>query len=119
MENDLDAVEDELRGAVAGAILVDARLLRRVIKAHRALPRLSVSIPHERCYALHRDALLKITSEAELGPRAGALPETVILVARPTRQEMAKRSLAEIQVRLRRAAFHGQVHLRIEQRIAL
>ncbi|WP_394841320.1 hypothetical protein LZC95_30145 [Pendulispora brunnea] len=107
-------IEEKLRRAFPGAVLIDPRLLRRVIKAHKNLGGLSFSIPHERCYALRRDALLPLAG-AELG--STALPDKVVLVARPAPREMAKRAPHEIMTQLLRAAFHGQVHLRIEQRI--
>ncbi|WP_394830607.1 hypothetical protein LVJ94_29280 [Pendulispora rubella] len=107
-------IEEKLRRAFPGAVLIDPRLLRRVIKAHKNLDGLSFSIPHERCYALRRDALLSLAG-AELG--SAALLDKVVLVARPAPREMAKKPPHELMTQLLRAAFHGQVHLRIEQRI--
>ena len=107
-------IQEKLRRAFAGAVLVDPRLLRRVIKAHKNLAGLALSIPHDRCYALRRDALLALAG-AEFGSME--LPDKVVLVARPAPREMAKKAPHEIMTQLLRAAFHGQVHLRVEQRI--
>ena len=86
---DLAAIERRLRASRTGAIVTDGRLLRRLIKAHRDLPGLGLSVPHAGCYALRREALVKLVDPALLGHTRESLPEQVILVARPTASEMA------------------------------
>ena len=114
---DLAAIEKKLRDAGVGAIVTDPRLLRRVIKNHRGLSGLGLSVPHARCYALRRDALLEIVAPGELGDGAGSLPPQVILLARPSAGEVAGRTPGEILTRLWRSAFHAQVHVALEERI--
>src|SRR5262249_50966188 len=96
--------------------VTDPRILRRVIKTHRRLPGLGLSVPHARCYALRRDALLEIVAPDELGTTA-TLPPQVILLARPTPGEVAGRTPAEILTRLWRSAFHAQVHVALDERL--
>jgi hypothetical protein len=97
--------------------VVDPRLLRRVIKSHRDLPGLSLSVPHSRCYALDRAALLSIVDAVEVGLPSDKMPPGVILVARPSSGDIAKRSESEILTKLWRAAFHASVHLAMEARV--
>ncbi len=116
---DLTSFEERLAHAKAGPILVEPRLLRRIIKRHRAFPGLGLEVPHARCYAIDRDALLTIASPTELGRAAADLPTEVILLARPTPEERRGTAPAEILTQLWRAAFHAAVHLEIERRFAV
>jgi hypothetical protein len=83
---DLAAIERRVRPA--GAVVVDPRVIRRVIKAHRRIPGLA-QVPHGRCYGL---------------------------IARPSPRELVGRGESELLTRLWRAAFHARVHLALEQR---
>ncbi len=49
---DLVALERRLYAAEAGAIVVDGRMLRRVIKAHRDLAGIGLSVPHASSYVI-------------------------------------------------------------------
>jgi hypothetical protein len=109
------ALERSLSSAPARPLLADARLVRRVIKRHRRLPGVGLQVPHARCYALRREALLSIVGADELGPAAGALPDDVILLPRPDRDEADGRSDAAILADLWRYAFHAGVHLEVER----
>ncbi|WP_394826097.1 hypothetical protein [Pendulispora albinea] len=118
---DLSVIEEKLRETVQGVVLTDPRLVRRIIKAHRDISGLVFSIPHAHGYALARDALLALVDPAELaasGARVELLPEHVILLPRPQPREVAKKTPLEVLTRLLRGAFHAQVHLCIEERIA-
>ncbi len=114
---DLTAVERTLRNAIPGAILVDPRFVRRVIKRHRRLPGLGLHVPHGRCYALRREALASCVDPGELG-LAVSLPDEVVLVARPSPDEILGATKGEVLGQLWRAAFHGLVHLAIEAKMA-
>ena len=115
---DLPSVEERLARAPAAPVLVDPRLLRRIIKRHRAVPGIGLEVPHARCYAIHRDVLLTIVTAAELGRAVASLPDDVILVPRPTDAELRRASIEEVLTGLWRRAFHAAVHLEIERRFA-
>ncbi len=115
---DLPSVEERLARAPAAPVLVDPRLLRRIIKRHRALPGIGLEVPHARCYAVRRDALLAIVSAAELGRAGASLPDEVILLARPTETELRHGAPEAVLTQLWRGAFHAAVHLEIERRVA-
>jgi len=115
-------VEQTFR-ASEGVLLVEGRVLRRVIKAHRDIKGLGLTVPHVHCYALPRDELLRITTPEDLDlnvrnllTRATDLG-SVVLVARLSQSESARLPAAEITNRLWRAAFHGRIHVEIEQRM--
>lgn len=115
----LASVEERLARSEAAPILVDPRLLRRIIKRHRAVPGLGLEVPHARCYAVPRAVLLTFVTAAELGLRSAALPDEVILLPRPTEGELRATAPEELLNRLWRAAFHAAIHLEIERRFAV
>jgi hypothetical protein len=109
------ALERALAATETRPLLVDARLVRRVIKRHRHLPGFGLQVPHARCYWIGRAALLDIVSAAELGRAAADLPDEVILLPRPDADERARPD-EELLTHLWRYAFHARVHLEIERR---
>ena len=114
---DLPALERRLHAAAAGAIVVDGRLLRRVIKTHRDLAGIGLSVPHAGCYVIPKGALLGLVPAGVLGHEAESLPEQVILVARPSAADLVGRTPDEVLARLWRSAFHAEVHRAIGARV--
>lgn len=108
---DLNALEKHLLHA-AGAIVADPLVLRRVIKHDRRAHGL---VPHGRCYALSRQALLDVADFEMLRVPLADIPPEVILVARPTPADLRGHSDAESTTELWRAVFHGRVHLALER----
>ncbi len=115
---DVPAIERALAASQARPVLADARLVRRVIKRHRRLPGIGLQVPHARCYWLPREALFEIVSEQELGHAAADLPEQVILLPRPERDEVRRKPLPEILEQLWRYTFHALVHVEIDRLVA-
>lgn len=111
---DLAVIEQQLR-ASAGVILVEPRLVRRVIKHHRHVSGL---VPHGRCYAIDREQLLALVDVRELGLRAAEVPAEPVLVARPSHREMRHRPWEQVIEHIWRAAFHAKVHGQVEPRLA-
>src|SRR5262249_18446936 len=93
---ELAAIERTLSSSKTGAIVVDARIIRRVIKVHRQLAGLGLHIPHAHVYALARDALFSLLDPGELGVDPKSLPGDVVLVSRPSYADVAGKSRAEI-----------------------
>jgi hypothetical protein len=100
----MDSLSRALRETDDAACLVEARVLRRVLRKHRGA-RGGMHVPHDRCYWVDRASFTALTSAGERGPRE--LPEQVILVARPDDD-----SLREVW----RSLFHARVHLALEER---
>lgn len=64
MSKAMDRVDEEL--AAVGAILVEDRLLRRLIKRHRHVPGMGLQVPHAESYALPKAELVALIDPAEL-----------------------------------------------------
>jgi len=68
---------------------VRPRILRRIINQDRELPGVGWSVPHRKTYIISRERLLQYALAEELGTEPSAsLPETVILIAQPDRDEL-------------------------------
>jgi hypothetical protein len=93
---------------VVAHVVIDARLVRRVLKQHRGLSGFGLQVPHGHCCVIERDALLRIVTESELGKKSADLPPTIVLVARPERED--------VRAEWRRA-FHGHIHHHLEDRV--
>lgn len=109
----LGRIEAEL-ASTAGAVLVDPRLLRRVIKQHRGVSGL---VPHGRCYFLTKKELLALVQVAEIAALA-EVGDEVVLLARPPPRQLERRSEPEVVTYLWRAVFHARIHRALERRIA-
>ncbi|MBK8256981.1 MAG: hypothetical protein IPK82_30440 [Polyangiaceae bacterium] len=109
--------------AAEGVLLIEGRILRRLIKAHRHIKGLGLRVPHVHCYAIPRDALLRLAAPEDLDPNVRNLLTRqtdlrhVVLVARIPHTEVARLPPNEVTNRLWRAAFHARVHVEIESRI--
>ncbi|MEM9693352.1 MAG: hypothetical protein AAGA56_12460 [Myxococcota bacterium] len=111
---DLTPITTQLR-ETAGVVLADPRLLRRVIKQHRDVIGL---VPHERCYAIRRDALAEVLNRDDLGFPLASLPEEVVLVATPSPRELQTGSIPIVMSRIWRGVFHARIHRHLEERVA-
>ena len=109
----MDRLEQQLFRS-AGALVLDPRLMRRIIKAHRGASGL---VPHSRCYALYRGELMTTGLVSEIGVREGELPDPVIAVSRLSSRETSSLSDAQILARLWRSVFHARVHVAFESKV--
>jgi hypothetical protein len=105
------AIDDEL--AKLGVVLLDDRVLRRVIKAHRKVRAVGLAVPHEHCYAIARGELERHVEADEVAIALAALPERVLLV-RADRGALAG-DRPEAWSRLWRAIFHARVHAAFDE----
>ena len=93
------------------------RILRRVLQAEFNVPYLLVHVPHERCYAFDRQAVFRAVEQDELELEPDRLlPSTVILLARPSPEELVSRGSNALLSRYWRLLFHAHVHLALQQR---
>jgi len=109
---DASQIERSLRSSETGVVVVDDRLLTRVIKRHRELIRLGV--PHAHNYWILRDDLLQIVQPDLLGPDGERLPRHVVLLPRPKASEVRGAKEPDILRWLWRSAFHGHVHIAVD-----
>jgi len=102
--------------AKLGVILVEERVLRRVIKGHRRLRGVGLQVPHEQCYSLPRAELEKLVDREDVAVDLASLPERVVLISR-SRDELAKGS-PEVLSAAWRAIFHAKVHQTFDEKLA-
>ena len=83
---DLLQLQQAVQGADPSVLLVEARILRRIIKADRHLVGIGLQVPHGKSYVISRAGLLQIITADELGlPPGWELPPTVVLLPTPLR----------------------------------
>ena len=114
---------DELQQAVAAAdpaaFLVLPRIVRRVIKQDCQLGGFGFHTPHRKSYWIARQPLLEAVEPSELGLESEAeLPETVILLARPSPKQYADAPAGELLIHGWRLLFHARIHLALAESLA-
>jgi hypothetical protein len=115
----LAALQDAVRAVDPDALIVSPRIVRRVIKQHTGVSGIGLRVPHRKTYVIGREALLEIVDRIDLDlPPTAELPETVILIARPSGETMAELPPQELLRKVWRKLFHARVHVHLEQRIA-
>ncbi|GIW92333.1 MAG: hypothetical protein KatS3mg110_0374 [Pirellulaceae bacterium] len=99
------------------ALVIEPRILRRVIKQDRRIAGFGIDVPHHRVYTIQRDRLLVIADRPELELAPGDnLPRKVLLLAQPTDGDDWETAAAEDVLRVYwRLLFHGRVHMVLEQ----
>lgn len=102
----MDGLDAEL--ARVAAVLLEDRVVRRVIKKHRRLPGIGLQVPHARCYTLPRADLVELVERAELPVDPAALPVHVAIIG-GSRAALAAGDPGELS-RAWRAIFHAHVH---------
>ncbi|HUQ03392.1 MAG TPA: hypothetical protein VM261_12905 [Kofleriaceae bacterium] len=107
-----DPVDDEL--AAVGAVLVEDRVLRRIIKRHRAIPGLGLQVPHATSYALPRAELAKLVEAGELPVALDRLPERVAVFS-GARADLATGGAAAWRDAWR-VIFHARIHDALDAR---
>lgn len=111
---DTQPVHAEL--AQRGAILVEERVLRRVIKNHRKIRRVGLQVPHELCYTLSRTDLEGLVQRDEVAVDLRTLPSSVIVIAGDRIRPLPGASKPQSQ--LWRAMFHARIHQHFEALLA-
>lgn len=106
----VDPVDEEL--AAVGALLVEDRVLRRIIKRHRAIPGMGLQVPHATSYALPRAELAELVEAGELPVPLERLPARVTVI-NGARAELAAGDIAAWRDAWR-LIFHARVHDSLE-----
>ena len=76
-------------------------------------------MPHRKSYVIGREPLLEIVDRAELGlADDAALPEKVILLARPDPRELADTPADDLLIRCWRLLFHARIHVALDESTA-
>ena len=107
------------RAADPAVLSVAPRILRRVIKHDARLPGFGLRVPHRKSYVIARVKLLEIVDVDEFDlPSGTELPDTVILLARPTSERLVVNTAADNLTSCWRLLFHARVHQTLGQRVA-
>ncbi len=107
----MSEVDTEL--AQLGAVLVEERVLRRIIKNHRRLRGVGLQVPHEQCYELPRDDLSKFVEADEVALDLSTLPDRVVLIS----SDRDKLTEPEAWTAAWRSIFHAKIHQAFEERL--
>src|SRR5580692_5118438 len=90
----LASVERAIREADPCAFPVASRIVRRVIRNEVDLPALVGRVPHRKSFVISAGRARQIVLNDELGLEPGAaLPEILLLLARPEEQELEAMSV--------------------------
>ncbi len=113
----------DLEAAVAAvdssALLMPARILRRVLRQDRELTEAGLKVPHRKTYFIRRELLATIVEPGEVGrPTFDNLPEQVILLARPEPEQLTSATRQRVFLKYWRLLFHARVHIEMERLIA-
>src|SRR5262249_32124629 len=109
---DLAELRRVLAAADPAALLVQPRILRRIIKQDRRLKGIGLQVPHRKTYVVHREALFQIVDcdELEIEPNR-QLPASVILINEPEIGKLADLDREQNLVKYWRQLFHSRIHL--------
>jgi len=112
----LEQAISALREAEPAAFLVQARVLRRVIKQEWDLPALTVQVPHRKSRIISRNTVIRHVDWDELGLEANsALPDRAILIARPDDKHLESMSVGQLKLQVWRLLFHSKIHDEFDQ----
>lgn len=111
----MTGLEQAIASAAPEALLVDSRILRRVIRLDRRLKGLGIRVPHDQSYTIDRDRLLAFVDYREL-PAGSELAPMVILLGRPSEQELEQWVTSKLLVHYWRLIFHSRLHAAVTSR---
>ncbi|MFQ3649630.1 MAG: hypothetical protein SNJ75_04805 [Gemmataceae bacterium] len=95
------------------AVLVSSRILERVLREALQLPGLLWSVPHQKSFVCDRQTLFRHAEQADLDlpPDQPLLPDTVILLVRPEKEQLSNLEKEQVLLTYWRRLFHARVHL--------
>jgi hypothetical protein len=114
----VSSLEMIIRDAAPDALLVDSRLIRRVIRLDRRLPGMGLRVPHVKTYIIERARLLALVDRKELEPVTELPPVTILLGRPPEKVDLNGGSFEDLLWQYWRLLFHARVHLEIENRFS-
>ncbi len=111
-----DPLSESGHSTTLRALLIEPRILRRVIRLDRHLAGLGLAVPHANCYVIERARLLAYADFEELElPLTAELPRDVVLIAKIGDEEVSRRSKL---ARYRQQLFHALVHLELQKKLS-
>ena len=113
----LEELSRLLRDVDPAAVLVTPPVLSRVALAASGMNWTVWRVPHSHCLTIDRPTLYKHVEQEELYPPDAQPPETVLLLERPSAEQL-NGNRNELLGRYWRLLFHASVHRVLEQRLA-
>ena len=114
---EVEGLERALRAVEPGVVLVEPRVLRRVIKHDCKMTTPGLQVPHRKTYVLDAAAAAEIVERDELGQDARAeLAGDLILLGRPAPEDLAGRPAGDVLLKYWRLLFHARVDLALDRR---
>ena len=101
-------------------MLVEPRILQRVIRLDRGTQGFRLTVPHHESYTVERDRLSSLVDQEQLvSGSATDLPPRLILLSRVDEADLSDANVSEqFHDRYSRRLFHACVHLELESRFA-
>lgn len=114
----LAEASQRVRNVDPRAFVVEARVLRRVIKAEGNLTALSVQVPHRKTWLAKKNTLIRHVELDELGLKPeDDLPDVAILLQRPSEVAVEAMGLEALLARYWRLLFHARIDLKFDRLI--
>ena len=111
----LEDLRDALLRIDPAAVLVPPSDLAVVVQSVMGITWSVWSIPHTQCLSINRAVLLdNINAETLFLPPGHSLPETVLLLERPSTDQLAASKNNDLLTRYWRLLFHASIHREIE-----
>jgi hypothetical protein len=108
----LAELQHALRATDPAAVLVSPRVLDRVIQEVYQLPGFLWQVPHRKSCVVDRQVLFRHVEQEELDLESDRLlPETVILLQRPSAEELNNADAGVLLVKYWRLLFHAGIHV--------
>jgi hypothetical protein len=115
----LHQLQQILRAADPAAVLVSQRVLERVIQEVLKLPTLLWAVPHRQSIVVDRQVLFRHVEQEELDLEPDVLlPPTVILLERPSSEELSAADAGALLRKYWQRLFHAKIHLALAERLA-
>lgn len=118
-ESAAEPLDHLLRRVDPAVVLASSRILGRVIREELGLTGFWSRVPHRKSFVIARDRLWEIVARDELSlDPADELPDTVILLPRPRRDDPFSVTRPQLLRRYWRLLFHAAIHRALDERIA-
>lgn len=115
----LDELQKTLTMVDPGVLLVTPRIMRGLIQRVYHLPSLRVHVPHEHCHVIDRQILFREIEQEKLDlPADRRLPETVILLQRPTSEQLQPTDRETLLLKYWRYLFHAHIDMELQKQAA-
>ncbi len=107
----LSELQQAVREADPAAVLVAPRILERVLRGVGKATNLVWPVPHRKTFVIDRQILFRYVDQEELDLEPDRrLPATVLLLARPSGEELSNTDRGTLLQKYWRRLFHVQVH---------